>query len=81
MQLEPALVRFVNREREWIVRRLGRTSHLCSQKLRPWLERRCVQRISGRTNLQNHRIEVKLHCLVQDQGELGLLLPGIQPGL
>src|SRR6185503_6779497 len=59
VQLEPALVRLLDREREWIPRRLRRAALPPGEKLRPRFVRRCVERISTRTNLKYHGVEME----------------------
>ena len=80
MQLEAAFVRLRHRELERIVVRLGRTAHLSCQIFRPGLELRRIERIGGGPDLENHRIHVQRHRLVEDGDQLGLLLPCIESG-
>src|SRR4051812_49212803 len=81
VQLESPLVSFVYCESERIVCRLRRPTHLRGKKFGPRLEWRRIHGISGRTHLQNDRVEVEIDRFVQYQGELRLLLPAVQTRL
>src|SRR5512140_3168879 len=76
MQLHSARMRFLNRECEWIVTRT--LSLYARQQLRPRLERRQVDGITGGTDLQYYSIEPGRFRLRKQIDKLRLLLSGCE---
>src|ERR1700737_891631 len=72
-------MRLIDREFERIVVRARRAPHLARQIFRPRLVGRCVQRISGRPDLKNYRIESELHRAIEHLEQLLLLFARRQP--
>src|SRR5687768_18557471 len=73
MQLQTACMRFAHGELERIVKRLGRTALLTREILRPWLERRLVERVASWTDMQNEGIETELARSIEQTDQLDLL--------
>src|SRR5688572_25785030 len=73
MQLQTACMRFAHGKSERIVKRFGRTALLTREILGPWLERRLVERVASRTNMQNEGIEAELARSIQQTNQLDLL--------
>jgi hypothetical protein len=66
VKLEPACVRRVDGESEWVVSRLGREPLLASEILGPRLVRRPVKCIGGRADVKNHRVELEREGSIED---------------
>src|SRR5687767_6497359 len=73
MQLQTARMRFAHGKSERIVKRLGCTALLTREILRPWLERRLVERVASRTDMQNESIETELARSIEQTNQLDLL--------
>src|SRR5688500_1198374 len=73
MQLQAACMRFAHGKSERIVKRFGRTALLTREILGPWLQRRLVERVASRTDVQNERIETELARSIEQTNQLDLL--------
>src|SRR5687768_929307 len=80
VELQTACMRFAHGKLERIVKRLGRTALLAREILGPRLERRLVERVAGRTHMQNEGIETELARSIEQTDQLDLLRIDRQAG-
>src|SRR5688500_5582151 len=73
MQLQAACMRFAHGKSERIPKRFGRTALLTREILGPWLERRLIERVASRTDMQNEGIETEVARSIELTDQLDLL--------
>src|SRR5688500_13356069 len=73
MQLQTACMRFAHGKSEGIVERFGGTALITREILGPWLERRLVERVASRTDMQDEGIETELARSIEQTDKLDLL--------
>ena len=79
VQLEPTLVRLLDRERQRVPRRLRPSALPPRDVLRPRFVRRRIQRVRAGADVKHDRVHVERDHSIEDRQQLPLLLPGRQP--
>ena len=77
MQFQTTFVGLFHRESQWIIERSRGFAHGSREVLRPRLQTRRVEGITGRPNLKDHGVKFELGGAIQQRCQFGFLLSGV----